>query len=110
EDVAEPRELRLRLVLGGRLLAARGAAARLLERGARLPRDARLVRRGGEILDRLARLAEIEERETAAEEAIGVDLGHLVHEQELREALDGLLEERLLLRRLAGELRALVAD
>src|SRR5207245_4070006 len=95
EEVAQPREQVLGLVLGGPLLPGR-ASARLLERGAGLAGDGRLPAGGGQVLDRLRRVPEIEKGEPASVEALAVDLGHLVHQQELRESLDGLLQQRLL--------------
>src|SRR5439155_248427 len=108
QEVAQAGEEGLGVLLGGTLPAAR-PPPRLLECGARLGAHLGRVGGGGQVLDRLRRVAELEEGEAAAVEAVGVDLGYLVHEQELREALDRLLEERPLLRRVAGELRAVVA-
>ena len=84
------------------------ASARLLERGAGLAGDGRLPAGGGQVLDRLRRVPEIEKGEPASVEALAVDLGHLVHQQELRESLDGLLQQRLLAGAVADQLGTLV--
>src|SRR5207244_10844317 len=87
-------------------------AARLVERGAGLGSDRGRpgLRRGFEVLDGLRRLAEVEEGEAAAVEALGIDLRHLVDEQELREAAHRLLQQILPARRVTRELRALITN
>src|SRR5262249_46321677 len=64
---------------------------------------------GLQVRARLLEIAGIHVGETAAVEALGVDLRHVLHGDELRESLDRLGEECLLLRGVAGELGRLVA-
>ena len=102
-------EERLGVVDGGRLLAGL-SPLELGERRLRLARRASVARRRLEVLTRLAEVPEVEEGEAAAVLALGVDLRDLVHDEELREAIDRSVEERVLALLVGRELRALIAD
>src|SRR5262249_18727045 len=85
QKLAEAPEQGLRIV-GRRPALARRAPLGLLECGARLGGDLRQLDGGGEVLRRLLVVTQVEEGEAAAVEAFGVDLRHLVHEEEAGEA------------------------
>jgi len=84
QHLAQAADQRLGVVL--RCLApARRASTRFLEGGFRLSGRTRLVRGQFEVFDGLRGVTQVEECEPAAIQALAVDLGNLVHDEELRE-------------------------
>src|SRR5262249_28817456 len=64
---------------------------------------------GLQVVTGLRPVAEVHVGQPAPVDTLGIDVGHLLHLGELREAVDCLREERLLLLRVAHQLRRLVA-